>query len=307
MQISVIIPVINGASKIDQCLKAVFAQSLQPLEVIVVDGHSTDGTVGIAQQYPVRVVYEDYHTRAGACQVGVDEAIGEFIAFTDADCIPDKDWLRNLSVEVDVWDSPVGVGGKFEDIGKGLWTRSINLTFTTPLSGARSRWATRKEMKVLSVCGANGMVRKKNLLAVGGFKTQLRGGEDLEIATRLGKMGRLVYTPKAVVLHDHDRGLWDFIKRAFQYGKDRREAKLWDAQVAVASLSPLLFLTLLYSWVVLVGIIGCYAFMAFVIGVLTARQNKEPVFVFSVPIAFVSQHIAFTLGFWKQLLREEKR
>ena len=41
-RISVIIPVKNEAEKIERCLEAVFEQTVQPYEVIVVDGHSTD-------------------------------------------------------------------------------------------------------------------------------------------------------------------------------------------------------------------------------------------------------------------------
>ena len=48
-KISVVIPVKNMAGKIEQCLKAVFAQSLPPYEVVVVDGRSTDGTAERAQ------------------------------------------------------------------------------------------------------------------------------------------------------------------------------------------------------------------------------------------------------------------
>ena len=43
-KISVVIPVKNEEKKIEQCLEAVFSQSLKPHELIVVDGHSTDGT-----------------------------------------------------------------------------------------------------------------------------------------------------------------------------------------------------------------------------------------------------------------------
>lgn len=56
-RISVIIPVRNEADKIEQCLEAVFAQSLKPYEVIIVDGHSDDGTVGRVQKFPVKILY----------------------------------------------------------------------------------------------------------------------------------------------------------------------------------------------------------------------------------------------------------
>ena len=93
---SVVIPVRNEGKKIGVCLSAVFSQSFEPCEVIVVDGHSSDKTVENAGSYPVKILYEDYHNRAGGCQVGVESAQGEYVAFTDGDCIPDKYWLANL-------------------------------------------------------------------------------------------------------------------------------------------------------------------------------------------------------------------
>lgn len=86
MSDKVVIPVRNEEEKIGQCLEAVFSQSLKAHEVIVVDGHSTDRTVNRARGFPVRIFYEEYHTRAGACQIGVENAECEFVAFTDADC-----------------------------------------------------------------------------------------------------------------------------------------------------------------------------------------------------------------------------
>jgi len=84
----VVIPVLNDQARIKDCLKAVFNQTLPPYEVIVVDGHSTDNTVKNALNFPVRVVFEDFGTVGGARQVGVEEAQGDYIAFTDSDCVP---------------------------------------------------------------------------------------------------------------------------------------------------------------------------------------------------------------------------
>ena len=83
---------------------------MKPYEVIVVDGHSTDKTVKNAKKFPVKVVYEDYGTVGGARQAGVENVKGGFIAFTDADCIPEKDWLKNLIKEFD--DGIVATDGK---------------------------------------------------------------------------------------------------------------------------------------------------------------------------------------------------
>ena len=65
-------------------------------EVIIVDGHSTDQTIEIAQKYGCRVIYEDVGTIGGARNIGVDAALGEYIVFTDADCTVDAVWLPQL-------------------------------------------------------------------------------------------------------------------------------------------------------------------------------------------------------------------
>ena len=135
-KISVIIPVKNMAGKIEPCLKAVFAQSLPPHEVIVVDGRSTDGTVARAQKFPVKVFEQDYGAAGAARQIGVEHAEGEYLAFTDGDCIPGKDWLKNLVGAFG--EGIVGVGGGIQNIGRGIWTKSINLAFATFLGSGRS-------------------------------------------------------------------------------------------------------------------------------------------------------------------------
>ncbi|MBT9132988.1 MAG: putative mycofactocin biosynthesis glycosyltransferase MftF [Firmicutes bacterium] len=304
-KISVIIPVRNEADKIERCLEAVFSQSLKPYEVIVVDGNSTDGTVDTAQKFPVKILYEDYHNRAGGCQIGTENAEGEYIAFTDADCIPDREWLANLVKELD--DGIAGVGGRYEDIGKGLWTRSINLTFRTPLSGAKSRWTERRVVKNLSVCGANGMCRREDILRVGGFRVTLSGAEDLELSSRLSKLGPLVYTPDALVLHNHDRGLKDFAKQAYRYGGWRRESRLWDVQVVPPVIAPLLLISLIFTPWLCLGALALYAIAIIMTGIRIAIQEGKPVYLVSIPAAYIVQHLFYIIGFWKETIRPRKR
>ncbi len=113
--ISEVIPVKNEEAKIMQCLEAVFSQSLKPHEVLVVDGHSTDRTVERAREFPARVVYEDYGTVGGARQVGVLSAESGIVAFTDADCVPEKNWLEDVVKEFDEGIVGVGCGIKNDD------------------------------------------------------------------------------------------------------------------------------------------------------------------------------------------------
>jgi glycosyltransferase involved in cell wall biosynthesis len=92
--ISVVIPCYNGATFLRATLDSVLAQTLLPVEVIVVDDGSTDESAAIADSYgsPVRVIRQPNQGESVARNRGMDEAVGEWIAFCDADdlWLPEK-------------------------------------------------------------------------------------------------------------------------------------------------------------------------------------------------------------------------
>lgn len=85
--ISCVIPVFNGAPFLAEALDSVFAQTLQPAEIIVVDDGSTDATPEVAARYGARITYvrQDNAGPAAARNEGIARAHGEFMAFLDAD------------------------------------------------------------------------------------------------------------------------------------------------------------------------------------------------------------------------------
>ena len=301
-KISVIIPVRNEANKIEKCLEAVFAQSCWPYEVFVVDGHSSDGTIERVEKFPVKILYEDYHTRGGACQVGVEHAEGEYVVFTDADCIPDKDWLAKLTGEFS--DGVIGVGGAIKNIGQDFWVRSINLAYGTFLGSANSVQGRvfKKKRLVRSISGCNSMYRRQDILGVGGFNSSLPGAEDAELNGRLLKKGKLLYLPDAVILHDHGRGLKDFARQMFRYGRDRSVARRWDLQVIPPLIVPLLILSLLITPWLLLSLSGLYLAILVMAGLRFVLTGRDIRFLVSVPIVFAIEHSLYTLGFWKGLI-----
>ena len=85
--ISCIVPVFNGERFLKEALDNIFKQSYRPLEVIVVDDGSSDGTKAIATSYGDKVRYL-WQTNAGpwvARNLGIRSTNGEFVAFLDAD------------------------------------------------------------------------------------------------------------------------------------------------------------------------------------------------------------------------------
>jgi glycosyltransferase involved in cell wall biosynthesis len=94
--VSVIIPTKNEAQVIHECLSSVFNQSLKPMEVIIVDGKSTDNTLKEAQQFPVKIITETEPTSLpNARNLGIMAAKGDIILIMDADIILEKNCVRN--------------------------------------------------------------------------------------------------------------------------------------------------------------------------------------------------------------------
>ncbi len=283
---------------------AIFQQTLKPYEVIVVDGHSTDPTVDIAKRFPVKIVYEEYRTRGGACQLGVETANSEFIAFTDGDCIPDKNWLKNLYKEFKD-ETIVGVGGKIINSGSGLWIRSINLAMNTFLGSANSIQGRNFEEKrfIKSISGCNSMYPKSSLVKAGGFNKKLLTLEDAELNQKIIKFGKLIYTPEAVIVHDHGRGLKDFGKRMYQYGLGRGECFIYDLQVIPPFLGVVTIL-LLFIWIkAFFSVLFFYLFLVTISTLSVFSRFRDFKYLFTIPIVYFIEHVLYSIGFYSGLLK----
>jgi glycosyltransferase involved in cell wall biosynthesis len=301
--VSVIIPVRNAETKIGSCLNAVFSQSYKPCEVIVVDGHSGDRTVEIASRYPAKIVYENYGTTGGARQVGLENSKGEYVAFTDADCIPEKNWLENLIKNFN--ESMAGVGGGVKNIGEGIWGKAIALTADTFLGSANSVQGRvfKAECAVKSISGCNSMYRKNDLLEIGGFNVTLSINEETELNKRLSKLGDLMYIPDAVIFHNQDRNLNAFAKRMFQFGYGRGKLRLWDLQCVPPVIAFLLLFSLFFTPWIFVGGLAFYALILITMGIRIALKEKDINCIFTVPMVYIVEHLFYSIGFWRGILK----
>ena len=304
-KISVIIPVLNEADKIERCLEAVFAQSYKPHEVIIVDGHSTDGTVQKVRKFPAKILYEDYHTRGGARQVGVENAEGEYVAFTDASCILSKDWLQSLIREFDA--GIAGVGGPIIYVDREFWARSVNLAFATFIGCANAlqgRPLKGKKM-VDGIHGGNSMYRRQDILDVGGFNINF-GSEELDLNRRLIKRGKLIYTPEVVILRQQDRGLKELSQQMLRWGMARVASRRWAIQVIPPLITPLLFLSLIFTPWIFLTTLGLYLVIITAMGMKFTVQERDIRYLVSIPIVYIIEHSLYTIGFWKEIIRPHK-
>ena len=111
-KVSLYIPCYNAEDYIQGCLEGVLKQTYPIDEILIIDDCSTDNTVSIASQYPVRIIYHRKNKGlAAARNTAFLEARNEFVAALDADCVPHSNWLHHI-MECFHDDTIIGVGGK---------------------------------------------------------------------------------------------------------------------------------------------------------------------------------------------------
>jgi glycosyltransferase involved in cell wall biosynthesis len=300
-RISVIIPVKNEQEKIKKCLRGVFSQTVSPAEVIVVDGGSTDNTIESIGRFDVKLLSESYSTVGGARQTGLEAAAGEYIAYTDADCVPDPGWLEGLVKGLG--EGIVGVGGSVVNMGNGTWEESISLALNTFLGGARSvqERVYPDRRFVLSISGCNCLYRKHDLERAGGFDTSLKVNEDTIINKKLRAYGSILYVPEAVVRHYQNRGLRQFARRMFSFGYGRGKNRLVDLQVVPPVLAAAAIALLPLYYPLSLAMLLLYMATVVLFTALVLSKSKKWIYCGSVPVAFVTEHACYAAGFWTGL------
>ncbi|MBN2383724.1 glycosyltransferase [bacterium] len=211
--ISVIIPAYNAEGHISQCLSAIAAQwqTLIPREVIVVSDGSTDQTVSIARELGARVFEIAHQGPAAARNFGAEQAQGDILIFTDADCRPDVGWVDHMTRPFDDPDV-VGVMGRYKTNQTGLTARFAQAEF----EDRYHRMVRLPRIDLIATYSA--AFRRSVFLSEGGFNTSFAraDNEDVEFSYRLARKGhKLVFTPEACVFHPHPARLTKYLRQKF--------------------------------------------------------------------------------------------
>lgn len=188
LDVTVIIPVRNGADFICEALESVFMQSEPPAEIVVVDDGSTDGTREIIQlQYGSRVrIIDGPQTGAGpARNVGVMSATTRLIAFLDAD---DRWHPEKLARQLSVFE-PGTVLGTYADFF--VSTKTGQRFFGTSIRTQTDQEADRlvKTGSALPALLSSWLFERESFIAIGAFDPDYVFAQDFEIAIRFSING----------------------------------------------------------------------------------------------------------------------
>ncbi len=223
-RISVIVPFYNAEDTLLLCINALLAQTLQPAEIILVDNNSDDKSAEIAkkiaEQYPgVVIILTELRQGPGrARNKGMQHATGEIICFTDADCIPEPDWL-NVIVRP-FQNSQIGaVAGQIKGSGSETVFEKFHYLFT--LKGSQQSELFKAFTLVRGGFPTANLAVRKNLLErLQGFDASMGTyGEDFDLCARIYQAGFYIqYTTGAAVFHEHRNTLKSTWKQSFGFG-----------------------------------------------------------------------------------------
>jgi len=241
IEASVVIALYDGAATIGQQLDALLAQTDSAFEVVVADNGSTDQGPSIVASHPLRPRLVDAgHTQGQsyARNVGAYSARADRLLFCDQDDVVDRQWVAAMKAALDNFDI---VGGRM----------SFDLLNDGPVSKWRSHANSAMDGKPLPAAwGCNLGVRRSVFIAVGGFRTEYRGGgEDQALSWDIQLAGYCFgYAHEAVVEYRYRRSLRAFIMQYYQYGREDQKLRrdfptleLPDPTIAVPRLVGWLF------------------------------------------------------------------
>ncbi|MFQ5714752.1 MAG: glycosyltransferase family 2 protein [Candidatus Scalinduaceae bacterium] len=188
MKVSVVLIVFNEEKYIKKCVDALLRQTFLDFEIVVINNGSTDGTGEIINFYnDARIKYFVENAKCGLSRlrnIGIEKSKGEYVFFTDGDCIPNKYWLEEgLRTLQD--RKYVGVEGK-------TYYESANTTISNVVMESYKGF--------YMTCNIG--YRREVLDKINCFDPNFTyGHEDRDLAIRVLKHGKICFSEDMIVVH----------------------------------------------------------------------------------------------------------
>lgn len=215
--VSVVVASYNGARTLLACLESLQHLHYPAFEVILVDDGSTDNTPEIAAQFPnVRCIRHPRNLGLSVARnSGIEASCGEIVAFTDADCRADEDWLHYLVGDL-LNSRFVGIGGHNLLPAEDSWVAAA--VMVSPGGPAHVMLTDRTAEHIP---GCNMAFYKWALEEIGCFDPLFRkAGDDVDVCWRLQQRGyKIGFSPGGFVWHYRRSTIRDYLRQQHGYGE----------------------------------------------------------------------------------------
>ena len=302
MKITFVTTIFNEEKTIERLLHSLVQQTQLPDEVVIVDGGSTDATASVISnfQFPISnkfskiILFEKKGNRSVGRNEGITKATGDVIVLSDAGCVLDKDFIKEIvkpfsDKRVDV------VAGYYRGEGKTIFQKCLIpyvLVMPDKVNSDAFLPATRSMA-----------IRKKVWSEMGGFPEEYSHNEDYVFAKKLQKHGKKIqFASKAIVMWIPRKNLKEAFTMFYRFALGDAEAGILRPKVifllARYSLGLVLTIFALYNdlWVLL-----WFLFILFILYLFWAikknyRYVSDPQAYYLLPILQLVSDMAVIRG-----------
>lgn len=316
-RVTLVIPVRNEAVHVGACLDAVRQQTYPAdrLEILVVDGMSTDGTAAVVDEVAeadsrVRLLENSSRTMPTGLNLGIREAAGDLIGVVSGHSIVGPDYVARV---VDALEATRAwsVGGRIVRKADGAMHRAIALATSSPIGVGDSTHNYAAEAGWVETVFP-GFWRREVFDRIGTFDPAMVANEDNEFSYRIRQAGggiwydpeiAVEYVPRATLgglFHQYRRYALGKMRVLRKHGGGIRPRHLvpaaWVAAVVVGAVAAALSPVLAAAW------IGGIALYLVVVGVASVRLAEPGVAWWRILAALVTLHVAYGIGTWQGVI-----
>lgn len=318
--VSIILPCFNEEGFIARSVRSLLSQHTEghSLEVIVVDGMSTDATrdeLDGIQDSRLIVLNNPERTVPYAMKYGIERARGDFIFRADAHAEYPSDYVSRLLPHLQE-PGLIAVGGVIRTVAgsSSPTARAIAIAMNSRFGvGASFRTYTGTQPREVGTVPFGGW-RRETVDAVGGFDTNFTRAQDLEFNVRLRKRGgRVICDPNVAITYYSRPTYKNLAGMSYQYGYWK---VLVNAKHKLLSSVRQLFPAVLFSslcagflavpflgslWWLGFGPLALYLSSAILMSAASSIRRRQPRIAPRVMIAFVTAHLVYGFGYLRAL------
>jgi succinoglycan biosynthesis protein ExoA len=312
--VTVLIPARNEEESLGACLASVRAQDHPDLQIVVVDGASTDATADVVRSHMredarVELVHIDRPNIPASLNLGLSRARGRWLVRVDAHSTIPETYVSTAvrRLREGTWG---GVGGRKDGVGRTAAGRAIAVAMSSRLGVGNSTYHHGTEAQEVDHLPF-GAYPVAVVREAGGWDESLTANEDFEFDYRLRRAGlRLLFEP-GMVIHWHCRqSLPDLFRQYQRYGRGKVDVALMHpASLSPRHLAPPLFVVYVAAAAALgtrrpllaQAMVAPYAVALAVESARLSRQLEGPAERLRVPGAIAAMHVGWGTGVWSGL------
>jgi glycosyltransferase involved in cell wall biosynthesis len=300
--VTIALPVLNEATHIDRCLRAVAEQTYPRIvEILVVDGGSDDATREIAAKFPhVRVVHNPGRRQSSGLNLALAQARGDVLVRVDGRTVIAPDYVDQCIAALTRSGAAL-VGGPIEPLGTTWVERAVAAALTSTLGAGPARFRNAQSSADWTDIVYLGAARVDVLRRLGGYDEDFATNEDGELLHRLGDDGGVWFDPAIRSTYRPRSTFVGFMRQYYLYGTGRAATvRKYPDSLRVRQLAaPLLVLGLLSPWRRRVAL----AYLAVVAVGAGTEVRRDPATAAGLAVALPVMHLAWGSGFLVGTLR----